>query len=78
MIKASGAQVLTRYPVASREAALVAMVPGILRTNHRNVVWPQSLPRGPCSASGSFPCSFCQSWREEGVVSEWGLWVEIL
>lgn len=50
MIKASGAQVLTRYPVASREAALVVMVPGILRTNRRNVVWPQSLPQGPCSA----------------------------
>lgn len=43
MIKASGAQTLTWCPMVSGEAAVVAMVPGILRTNRGNVSGPHCL-----------------------------------
>lgn len=49
MIKTSGPQILTWCPVASREAAVVAMVPGILRTNRRNVSGPHCLPKAGSS-----------------------------
>lgn len=46
VIKVSGAQILTQCPVASREVAVVAMVPRILRTSHKN-----AFGHGPATGS---------------------------